>query len=171
MMNTLELLAFTMLSFVAVTGGIMMLRLKKVVHMVISLVFTFLSIAGIYVLLSAEFIAVVQVLLYSGAITIMMLFGIMLTKHQEEQKGKQGLIKRLTILFGIIGFFGSIAIGIYSLEIPESSNDLHQHNTEQIGMALYSKYVIPFELTSVLLFVALVGAIILTKKEKEEEEQ
>jgi NADH-quinone oxidoreductase subunit J len=69
-----ELVAFMALALVAVIGGVLLLNLSKVVHMVVALVFTFVSLAGIYVLLSAEFIAVVQVLIYSGAITIIMLF-------------------------------------------------------------------------------------------------
>lgn len=68
----------------------MTINLTKVVHMVVALVFTFISIAGIYVMLSAEFIAVVQILIYSGAITIMMLFGIMLTRHNDKNETSGG---------------------------------------------------------------------------------
>jgi NADH-quinone oxidoreductase subunit J len=83
-----EFLAFMGLALVAVIGGVLLLNLTKVVHMVVALIFTFVSIAGIYVLLSAEFVASVQILIYSGAITIIMLFGIMLTKHDDERDRK-----------------------------------------------------------------------------------
>ena len=73
-------------ALVAIIGGVLLLNLTKVVHMVVALVFTFISIAGIYVLLSAEFVAVVQILIYSGAITIIMLFGIMLTSMMTRSE-------------------------------------------------------------------------------------
>ena len=68
-----EMIAFILLSLVAIIGGILLINLTKVVHMVIALVFTFISVAGLYVLLSAEFMAAVQILIYSGAITMMIL--------------------------------------------------------------------------------------------------
>ena len=85
-MITGEFLAFLILSIIAVTGGVLLLNLTNVVHMVLSLVATFISIAGIYILLSAEFLAVVQILIYSGAITIIMLFGIMLTRPERAAR-------------------------------------------------------------------------------------
>lgn len=168
MMLSGELIAFMGLALVAVIGGVLLLNLTKVVHMVVALVFTFISIAGIYVLLSAEFIAVVQILIYSGAITIIMLFGIMLTRHHDEEKPSGSRLRRLLLLLGVIGFAASIYLGIYNLEIPAVETTLHENNTEQIGVALFSKYVIPFELTSVVLLVALIGAIVLAKKDDEE---
>ncbi|WP_108668869.1 NADH-quinone oxidoreductase subunit J [Peribacillus acanthi] len=164
-----EFLAFISLSLVAVLGGILLINLTKVVHMVIALVFTFISVAGIYVMLSAEFVAVVQILIYSGAITIIMLFGIMLTKHDDESVEKTGMIRKLLLMLGIAGFAFAVYMGIYDLDIPAQQTALHENNTEQIGVALYSKYVIPFELTSVILLVALVGAIVLAKKDEPEE--
>lgn len=161
-----EYIAFIGLAIVAIGGGILMLNVTKVVHMVISLVFTFVSIAGLYVLLSAEFVAAVQIMIYSGAITIIMLFGIMLTKHQDEQP-TIGIGKRLLVFSGIAAFAFAVYIGIYQLDFGEQENTLHENNTEQIGISLYTHYVIPFELTSVLLLVALIGAIILAKKDEE----
>lgn len=164
-----ELIAFILLAIVAISGGILLLNLKKVVHMVIAVVFTFISIAGIYVLLSAEFIAAVQILIYSGAITIMMLFGIMLTKHNDQESERKNGLRKLFVLLGIVGFAITVYIGIYDLDIPSNPANLHIDNTEKIGVELFSKYVIPFELTSVLLLVALIGAVILAKREDSEE--
>ncbi|MDZ5471824.1 NADH-quinone oxidoreductase subunit J [Bacillus sp. 31A1R] len=168
-----ELLAFMSLALVAVIGGVLLLNLSKVVHMVVALVFTFLSIAGLYVMLSAEFIAAVQVLIYSGAITIIMLFGIMLTRHDDTSEPEEGKWRKLFLFLGVLGFAFAVYIGIYNLEIKSAQNvvpsTLHENNTEQIGIALFSEFVIPFELTSVLLLVALIGSIILAKKDDEEE--
>ncbi|USK59655.1 NADH-quinone oxidoreductase subunit J [Peribacillus asahii] len=163
-----EMLAFLGLAFVAVLGGVLLIQLTKVVHMVLALVFTFVSIAGIYFLLSAEFVAVVQILLYSGAITIVMLFGIMLTNNQKQEEETGNGWRKILLLLGILGFAFAVYIGIYNLDIPVQPTTLHEANTEQIGIALFSKFVIPFELMSVLLLVALVGAIVLAKKDDEE---
>ncbi|MDM5361325.1 NADH-quinone oxidoreductase subunit J [Peribacillus sp. ACCC06369] len=160
-----ELIAFFGLALVAILGGVLLITLTKVVHMVIALVFTFLSIAGIYMLLSAEFVAIVQILIYSGAITIVMLFGIMLTKHQESDEPVKGGWGRFSLLAAIAGFAVAVYLGIYNLDIPVQPTALHEDNTKQIGIELFSKYVIPFEAMSVLLLVALVGAIVLAKKD------
>ncbi|MGG0411135.1 NADH-quinone oxidoreductase subunit J [Peribacillus simplex] len=163
-----ELIAFIGLALVAILGGVLLITLTKVVHMVIALVFTFLGIAGIYMLLSAEFVAIVQILIYSGAITIVMLFGIMLTKHQENDAPAKGGWGNFSLLAAIAGFAVAVYLGIYNLDIPVQPTALHEENTKQIGIELFSKYVIPFEVMSVLLLVALVGAIVLAKKDDEE---
>ncbi|MFJ7510710.1 NADH-quinone oxidoreductase subunit J [Peribacillus simplex] len=166
-----ELIAFIGLALVAIVGGVLLITLTKVVHMVIALVFTFLGIAGIYMLLSAEFVAIVQILIYSGAITIVMLFGIMLTKHQENDAPAKGGWGNFSLLAAIAGFAVAVYLGIYNLDIPVQPTALHEENTKQIGIELFSKYVIPFEVMSVLLLVALVGAIVLAKKDDEEGDQ
>ena len=164
-----EFLAFMGLALVAIIGGVLLLNLNKVIHMVVALIFTFVAIAGIYVLLSAEFIAAVQILIYSGAITIIMLFGIMLTRHNDESEPKTGRLRKFLLFLGVVGFAFAVYIGIYNFNIEQVPTKLHENNTMQIGQALYSKYIIPFELTSVLLLVALVGSIILAKNDKKKE--
>lgn len=164
-----ELVAFMSLALVAVIGGVLLLNLTKVVHMIVALVFTFVSIAGIYVMLSAEFVAAVQILIYSGAITIIMLFGIMLTRHNDTSEPEEGRVRKALLFVGVLGFAVVMYMGVYNLDLASVPNTLHENNTEQIGIALYSKYVIPFELTSVILLVALIGAIILAKKDDEKE--
>ncbi|MBS2970837.1 NADH-quinone oxidoreductase subunit J [Metabacillus sp. KIGAM252] len=166
-----EFAAFAILSLTAISGGILMLNVTKVVHMLISLVLTFVSIAGLYILLTAEFIAVVQILIYSGAITIIMLFGIMLTRKTDEEEPSAGRLKKGLVFASTAVFAVVMYIGIYRLDLNGDPAALHEDNTEQIGIALFSKHIIPFELTSVLLLAALIGAIILAKKDEEKEEQ
>jgi NADH-quinone oxidoreductase subunit J len=166
-------IAFMALALVAIIGGVLLLNLKKVVHMVVALVFTFIAIAGIYVLLSAEFLGVVQVMIYSGAITIIMLFGIMLTKHNDVDESDSTVSnwKKALLFLGVLCFGVVFYIGIYNLDFGGSPAALHENNTEQLGIALFSDYVIPFELMSVLLLVAFVGAIVLSRKDEEEDEK
>lgn len=166
-----EMLGFAVLAIVAISGALLLLTLKKVVHMVVAMVFTFLSIAGLYVTLSAEFVAAVQILIYSGAIMIMMLFGIMLTKHNDEERKQPERWRNFFVFIGVLVIAVTVYIGIYDLSIPVEQVPLHEANTEQIGVALYSKYIIPFELISILLLVALVGAVILAKRDDKEEKE
>ncbi len=161
-----EALAFMLLSALAILGGILMLNLRKVVHMVLAVVLTFLSLAGLYVTLSAEFVAVVQILIYSGAISIMMIFGIMLTKHNSKERRTKTPVRTGLVGIGVIVFFITVYYAIENLFYPTEATNLHVENTEQIGILIFSHYVIPFELVSVVLLVALVGAIILAKNKE-----
>ncbi|MGL4522651.1 MAG: NADH-quinone oxidoreductase subunit J [Bacilli bacterium] len=161
-------IVFFFLALIAITGAVVMLNVNRVSHMIVSLVFTFLSIAGVYVTLSAEFAATVQVLIYSGAVTILMLFGIMLTKHDASETVEAPRKQSIAAFVGVAALGGALFLGIKDLNIEPTASDLHIKNTEQIGVSLFSEYVIPFELTSVLLLVALVGAVILSKKDEDE---
>lgn len=165
-----ELIVFVILFLITISGALFMLNLSKVVHMVMALVLTFLGIAGIYVTLAAEFVAVVQILIYSGAITIIMLFGIMLTKHTDEEK-KTSFAKKGIVLSGIAIFFLIMFSAIQNLSLGSQATTLHENNTEQIGIMLFTEYVIPFELVSVVLLVALVGAVILAKRDDAKESE
>ncbi|WP_096203064.1 NADH-quinone oxidoreductase subunit J [Bacillus sp. FJAT-45350] len=164
-----ELLAFFALALIAISGGVLMINLTKVVHIIVALAFTFISIAGFYVLLSAEFIAFVQVLIYAGAISIVMLFGIMLTKHDDKQVLTVSIWRSLAVLVGVVAFFIIMFVGINDLSFEEQAVGLHEDNVRQIGIEIFSKFVIPFETVGVILLVALVGAVALAKNDEEEE--
>lgn len=164
-----ELLAFFVLALIALSGGVLMINLKKVVHVIVALSFTFLSIAGLYVLLSAEFVAFVQVLMYSGAVTIVMLFGIMLTKHDDKEEKASNRLRTTAAFIGAVIFFIIMFIGINDLSLGTASMTLHENNTRQIGVEIFSKYVIAFETVGVILLVALVGAVALAKNDDKEE--
>ncbi|WP_088041658.1 NADH-quinone oxidoreductase subunit J [Bacillus sp. EAC] len=162
--------AFFLLSLSAILGGVMMLNSSKVMHMMLSLVLTFISIAGIYVLLSAEFVAVVQILIYSGAVTILMIFGIMLTKHDIESEKPKRNWRNIGALIGVVAFGIVTFLGVNGLSIESTEVDLATNNTKNIGLQIFSNYVVPFEVMSVLLLIALVGAIILAKSDDSKEE-
>lgn len=162
--------AFFLLSLSAILGGVMMLNSTKVMHMMLSLVLTFISIAGIYVLLSAEFVAVVQILIYSGAVTILMIFGIMLTKHDIESEKPKRNWRNIAALIGIVVFGVVMFLGVNGLSIDASDVDLATNNTKNIGLQLFTNHIVPFEVMSVLLLIALVGAIILAKSDDSKEE-
>ncbi|KQL39912.1 NADH:ubiquinone oxidoreductase subunit J [Bacillus sp. FJAT-25509] len=162
--------AFFLLSLSAILGGVMMLNSTKVMHMMLSLVLTFISIAGIYVLLSAEFVAVVQILIYSGAVTILMIFGIMLTKHDIESEKPKRNWRNIAAFIGIVAFGVVMFLGVNGLSIDAPDVDLATNNTKNIGLQLFTNHIVPFEVMSVLLLIALVGAIILAKSDDSKEE-
>lgn len=144
-----------------------MITFTRVVHMITALAFTFLSTAGLYVLLSAEFVAFVQVLIYAGAVTILMIFGIMLTKREEQEKESVRPLHHLGLIAGIILLFVVIFFSIQPAAFPSAGEWTIADNTKAIGEQLFTWRVLPFELMSVLLTVAFIGAIMIAKKEGE----
>lgn len=164
--------AFFILSLLTIGGAVFMISFTRVVHMVISLGVTFLSIAGLFVLLEAEFVAVSQVLVYSGAISILMLFGIMLTKHDDTEEAGHRKKNKIVSFLVVAVLFVVVFLGIQNTLWPTQTDSLASENisnAKQLGTEIFTKYVIPFELVSVLLLVALVGAIIMAKKEGDNE--
>jgi NADH-quinone oxidoreductase subunit J len=160
-----EFFAFFVLAVCAIAGAVMAISFTKVVHMALSLAFTFVSLAGLYVLLNAEFVAFVQVLLYVGAITILMIFGIMMTKHQDEGREPPRPLYETLAAVGCLCLFGILFYAVRQTEFPAAAGGLPDNNTLEIGKLLYSAYAIPFELVSVLLTVAFIGAVALAKRE------
>ena len=160
-------LAFFFFALIAIGGAIFMISFTKVIHMVIALDFTFLSLAGLYVLLEAEFIAFVQVLIYAGAVSILMIFGIMMTRHEDEENVPRRPVHQVLLGIGCIGLFLLLFYGIQQASFPAGKAEAVQDNTAAIGQLLFNQYVIPFELLSVLLTIAFIGAIILAKREED----
>lgn len=163
------LVFFFVFALIALGGALYMLNLYKVVHMAVSLAFTFFGLAGLYVLLEAEFIAFAQIMVYSGAITILMLYGIMMTRHDAEEAPLRRPVHNGLALIGCAGLFAFLFYGIMTTPWPAAGGEpLADDNVRELGMVLFNKYVIPFELAAILLLVALIGAVVLAKREVEE---
>lgn len=163
---TLELIAFSVLSVCSIGGAVFFLQATKVMHMALFLAFTFFSLAGIYLLLEAEFLAVVQVLIYAGAISILMIFGIMLTKPEEGSPSRSFRYHQALSLAAVVGFFLVVMFIIYQSPMLTTAEKTFNSTMQELGTTLFQRYAIPFELASVLLLVALIGAIVLAKKEE-----
>lgn len=162
-----EFVAFFLLAVCAIVGAVLAINFTKVVHTALSIAFTFIALAGLYVLLEAEFIAFVQVLLYVGAITILMIFGIMMTKHDSEGNEPPRPLLETLAAIGCLSLFGILFYGIRNANFQTESAPFVEDNTREIGMQLFTRYAIPFELVSVLLTVAFIGAVALAKREEE----
>jgi len=128
------------------------------------LVLTIISMAGLFVLLHAFFLAAVQILVYAGAVIVLFLFVIMLLDLKAEERRK---IKFFGVAAGFISVGAILAIFLKNLHrtpLNESSSPTIEGNTEPLGHLLFSNYVLPFEVVSVLLLVAMIGVILLSKK-------
>ncbi len=130
------------------------------------LVLTILSMAGLFVLLHAFFLAAVQILVYAGAVMVLFLFVIMLLDLKEEERRK---LKLFGLLGGLVSVGTVLAIFMRSLAAikPAGAAPQLEGSTPDLGRLLFSQYVLPFEIVSVLLLVAMVGVILLSKKKLE----
>src|SRR5262245_46934756 len=157
------LAVFYFFAALAVVGGVMMITRKNAVHAAVYLVLTFVSIAAIYILLGAEFLFAVQVLVYAGGIMVLFLFVIMLVNLEEPRRFSGGRLRLVTssvitlLLFGMLArVFGGTAQGA----APAAVAPVGEGNLQLVGALLFTDYLLPFEVVSVLLLVAMIGAIV-----------
>lgn len=165
---TLGQIAFYILSAGAIISAVLTITRKSAVVSALMLVLTFCFLAGIYLTLSAQFLAVVQVAVYAGAIMVLVLFVIMLLNLESEEirissnwKAMVGVLAALGVLAQVLGM-----IFIHQDKLPQtiSPNAGELGTTESVGRLLYTSYSFPFEMASLILISAAVGAIILAKK-------
>jgi NADH-quinone oxidoreductase subunit J len=160
---SLGLLVFYLFAALAVGGAIMMVTRKNAVHSAVYLVLTFVAIAAIYVQLGADFLFAVQVLVYAGGIMVLFLFVIMLVNLEEGRRFSGGRIHLLVSAGLAVALFGVLA-RVFLREAPAppaAPLPTEQGNLELMGLLLYRSYLIPFEVVSLLLLVAMIGAIVL----------
>lgn len=165
----METLFFAFITLIAVISAIMVITCKNPINSALSLVMTFFCLATYYVMLDAPFMAAVQVMVYAGAIMVLIVFTIMLLNIRVDATKKHS---HKVVLGSIIGFFtllntvflllkskAALPTGIYTPEIIKATG-----HTELIGKEMFTNFLLPFEITSILLLVAIIGAVILAKK-------
>ena len=163
-----EAAAFYILATLILGFGLLVITAKSTVHSVLFLVADFLCVAALYVTLHAPFLAVIQVMVYAGGIVVLYLFVVMLVnlKRPPEAHSDPRRLTRLGVLMAVAVLAELAAIFLVGWSKPAGvEGTLSPQNVEQIGRALYTDYLIPFELASFLLLVAMIGAIILAKRE------
>ncbi|TFB11029.1 NADH-quinone oxidoreductase subunit J [Candidatus Marinimicrobia bacterium MT.SAG.3] len=159
---------FFIFAAMAIVSALMVILNRNPIYSAVSLVITLFSLAGIFLLLEAYFLAVVQIIVYAGAIMVLFLFVIMLLNPGKEAKflsPKNPRIFIITLLsMAFIGMIITLVSGSvnYIGEAASSTGDLG--TTRNIGLTLFTKYLLPFEIASLLLLVALVGAVLMTKR-------
>ena len=166
-------IAFYTLAAFILGFAVLVVSTKDTVHSVLFLVLDFLFVAALYVLMGAPFLGVIQVLVYAGGIVVLYLFVVMLVNlkrppeaHQDPHRRTKlgfGLAAAVLLELGAIAAYGMTRPGP-ALVVPGVVGPM-AGNTEQVGWLLYTSYLIPFEIASMLLLVAMIGAIVLAKRE------
>jgi NADH-quinone oxidoreductase subunit J len=168
-----EAAAFYILATLILGFGVLVITAKSTVHSVLFLVADFLCVAALYVTLHAPFLAVIQVMVYAGGIVVLYLFVVMLVNLKRPAEATTDPRRRdrfgLLLAGAVLAEFAAIVLYSFSAPWPAAPDAVEAAgglgNTEAVGWALYVDYVIPFEVASVLLLLAMVGAIVLAKRE------
>ena len=166
----MELAGFVILAGASILGALSVVLQRNALYGALSLVGVFAATAVLYLMLSAPFLAVVQVIVYAGAIMVLFIFVIMLlsVRYQEsgEAEGVPAGMKRLValVLGGVLT--GLIALMSYSMVLTGKPGNLGDEmgTVEALGLTLYKKFVFPFEVASILLLVAIIGAVAITRR-------
>ncbi|MEO8457478.1 MAG: NADH-quinone oxidoreductase subunit J [Chloroflexota bacterium] len=164
---TYEEVIFWFVAALTVVSALGVVTAKNIVHSALFLILSLIAVAGVFILLAAEFLAIVQVLVYGGAVTILILFAMMLTRVRDvtgSLNGRQAPFAAITAG----AFMITSTIAIITTDFPGESDKINVITTEQIGDALFTTWAVPFEIASLVLMVALIGAIVIARGEEGE---
>ena len=163
----MEQILFFFVSFVAIVSAVYFVFARNPLYAILSLIVVMFSIAGLYILLNAQFLGIVQIIVYAGAIMVLFLYILMmLNLSKEDESKKQNLMKFAGVfsagllLISILGAFRGFKVQAVA-ENVDSSVGL----TKNLGRLLFNEYVLPFELASILIFAGIVGAVLIGKKD------
>jgi NADH-quinone oxidoreductase subunit J len=167
-----EAIAFYFIAACILGFAVLVISTKDTVHSVLFLVMDFLFVAALYVLLGAQFLAAIQILVYAGGIVVLYLFVVMLVNLKRPPEAHSDPRRLTKLAFGMSAavLLELGAIAVYSSRLPPTPiapgpGMPVSGNTEEVGWLLYTSYLIPFEIASMLLLVAMIGAIVLAKRE------
>ena len=162
------LLIFFVLAGLAVLGALNLVFQKHPIHSALSLIVVMVCLAGLYLLMGAEFVAAVQIIVYGGAIMVLFIFVIMLLNAGEEERTDFSKIAKFAGLPLALALTAAIAASVVrsSAGAQSPSQTVIPEATKQISTMLFKEFVYPFELTSFLILVAIMGALVLAQREK-----
>ncbi len=169
-------IVFYIFAAMALLGSIGVVTLKNPVHAALSLLATFVVVAALFILRHAEFLAAVQIMVYAGGIMVLFLFVIMLVRTQGL-RADQAFLSHLVPIAVVAGvlvtalvaagvLLGVLAVGDGDVTALRAVDGVDVGNTEAVGMLLYTKYLVPFEVVSVVLLVAMIGAIVFGRRDR-----
>jgi NADH-quinone oxidoreductase subunit J len=166
---TVPLVVFFALAALAVIGAVNLILQKHPIHSALSLIVVMVALAGLYLLLGAEFVAAVQIIVYGGAIMVLFVFVIMLLNAGVEERTNLSKLANLATILPLV----AALTGFLAATVAQSSNALQTASKESVVLAdtrglshmLFKEFVYPFELTSFLILVAILGAIVLAQRE------
>jgi NADH-quinone oxidoreductase subunit J len=161
-------IVFFVLAVMAVLGAISLIVQKHPIHSALSLIVVMVALAGLYLLMGAEFVAAVQIIVYGGAIMVLFVFVIMLLNAGIEERtsfSKLATLAGLPLTIALLGFIAA-AVARSSDTVQAATQTGSTAPTKQLAGLLFQEFVYPFELTSFLILVAILGAIVLAQREK-----
>jgi NADH:ubiquinone oxidoreductase subunit 6 (subunit J) len=162
-----EEVIFYFVAAVTVLGALGVVLARSVVHSALFLILALLAVAGVFILLSAEFLAIVQILIYGGAVTILILFVMMLTRVRDMPQALDGPQRPFAAL-AAGAFLALSLLAVVSSDWPGETEKITVVPFRELGDALFRSWAAPFEVASLVLLVALIGAIILARSEEGE---
>ncbi len=162
-----EEVIFYFVAAVTVLGALGVVLARNVVHSALFLILALLAVAGVFILLSAEFLAIVQILIYGGAVTILILFVMMLTRVRDMPQALDGPQRPFAAL-AAGAFLALSVLAAVSSDWPGETEKITVVSFQRFGVMLFRDWAAPFEVASLVLLVALIGAIILARSEEGE---
>ncbi len=154
-------IAFWALAAMTIGAAAMLIFVRNLMHAILFLILSFVGVAGLYITLSADFVAVAQVLIYAGAISVLMIFAVMLTPRSERDNSGNFLQLPALVLSGLV--IAGVTFVALETEWREAGRGSFETTAVEIGEALLSPFVLPFEIASVLLVAAMIGAIVIVR--------
>ena len=163
----MEQFLFFFIALVAVASAVYFVFAKNPLYAILSLIVTFFSIAALYVLLNAQFLGIVQIIVYAGAIMVLFLYVLMMLNLNSKEENKKhnllkftGIISAGIIFVGMIGAYKGVAMTNATTNV-----DSQIGLTKNLGKLLFNEYVLPFELASILILAGIVGSVLIGKKD------
>jgi NADH-quinone oxidoreductase subunit J len=164
--ETAIVVAFYVIAASTILCAIMVAAVRNLVHAVLFLALTFTGVAGMYIVLSADFVAVVQVLIYAGAVAVLMTFAIMLTPAADRENSETIFQAPAAVLAGLV--LAVVTFVAWDTEWNIANREGFSTTASALGEAFLKPYVVPFEVASVLLMTAMIGAIVLTREDADD---
>jgi NADH-quinone oxidoreductase subunit J len=162
---TPQIAVFLVLAAVAVAGALSLILQRHPIHNALSLIVVMVALAGLYLLQGAEFIAAVQIIVYAGAIMVLFIFVIMLLNAgEEERENVSRLARYVGVPLGLV-FLVEVAYWIARATSHMAQSSTQAVSTRELSTLLFREYVFPFELTSFLILIAILGALVLARRE------
>ena len=160
---------FYILAIIAIVASLGVVTVPNIVHAALFLILSLLMVAGFYILLSNEFLALVQVLIYAGTVGVLLLFGLMLTRGRDQNLPSVAMGAQWPAgLLASVVLMAVLLTAVLDVEWPRDIGEVTLVNINTLGGALFRDWLLPFELVSVVLTVALIGAVVIAHQEEGE---
>ncbi|MFC4162353.1 NADH-quinone oxidoreductase subunit J [Epilithonimonas zeae] len=164
----MDQILFFIVAFIAIASAVYFVFARNPLYAILSLIVTMFSIAGMYILLNAQFLGIVQIIVYTGAIMVLFLYILMMLNLNKEDESKKGSLPKFIGIISVCILFVGMLGAYRGLSGKTTVADNIDHSvglTKNLGRLLFNEYVLPFELASILILAGIVGAVLIGKKD------